>query len=187
MIKVLLYVIALLCLYSCSKKSTGKTTQSPPIQEQIQEKPAPVITKDVVKEEPKKNQLSTPSVILSFQRTTCYGKCPAFKILLYSDGLVRYDGIAFVDKKGVFETRVGEDFIKKIYDKSKAARFWDMNDLYPSDATEITDIPKTITYVKMGNDSKKITDNFDAPKALIDFEKWLEQAFDTLNWQAVKD
>ena len=47
----------------------------------------------------------------------------------------------------------------------------------------ITDIPTTISYVKVGTDSKMIYNNYDAPRELVDFEHWLELQFEGLSWE----
>ena len=48
----------------------------------------------------KHNYIEEP--VFFFQRTACYGTCPQYKISIYSDGLVMYDGVRFVDRIGCY-------------------------------------------------------------------------------------
>lgn len=39
------------------------------------------------------------TVVITLQRTVCYGSCPEYKLTIFSDGRVLYEGIRNVKKK----------------------------------------------------------------------------------------
>jgi thioredoxin-related protein len=43
------------------------------------------------------SEIAKDSIFLYFERTLCYGECPAFKITVYSDGRSHYQGDKFVE------------------------------------------------------------------------------------------
>lgn len=46
-------------------------------------------------------------------RTSCFGKCPNYKVEIYHDGLVRYTGYQFTDT-GIYEKNIGAAKAKQI-------------------------------------------------------------------------
>ena len=73
-----------------------------------------------------------------------------------------------------------------IQKKALDVKYFELANQYPTNGTDISDIPKAISYVRFGNDGKMIIDNFDAPKELIEFEKWLETLADSFAWKEMK-
>ena len=39
-------------------------------------------------------------VVITLERTACFGVCPVYKLTIYGDGRVLYDGIRFVRTEG---------------------------------------------------------------------------------------
>ncbi len=172
-------------LFSCAKKKAEKTTVTEV------KKEAPTVIKETKPEvvtQPKSVPvLKIPdgidaNLVAKIQRTPCYGKCPVFTIELYKDGLVKYNGMAYVERKGNFTAKVNTEFIKNIQDKALSIKYLSFENKYPIAPVTIADLPTTTTYMRIGDEGKLITDNFDAPKNLIEFENWLAHAFDKLEW-----
>lgn len=173
---------------ACSKKKIEKTT-SPKI-----EKETTAVKKETVPETPTTAKVETPTthnkdginanLFVRIKRTPCYGKCPVFTIELYNNGVAKYNGQAFVERKGSFVAKANADFMKRIQDKAMAIKYLSFENKYPIAAITIADLPTTTTYIRLGDVGKQIIDNFDAPRELIEFETWLEQEFDKLEWKA---
>ncbi len=123
-------------------------------------------------------------LIAKINRAPCFGKCPVFTIELYDNGIVKYNGINFVDKKGIFTATADSEFIAKIQSKALSINYLSFENKYPIAPIIIADLPTTTTFIRIGEEGKQITDNFDAPRDLIDFENWLESQFEKLDWQA---
>jgi Domain of unknown function (DUF6438) len=181
-IKNVLFILPFcLSLLSCSKKVQDKTTQTNMNKtEQETTLPKPVSTVPTKPIEVKvENEL-----MVSLQRTPCFGRCPVFKIELYEDGKVVYEGRAFSTRLGTHKAVASTELMKAILQKANDIKYLTFNGKYPKGESMITDIPTTISYVKLGSESKMIYNNYDAPTELLEFERWLESQFESLKWEA---
>lgn len=114
-------------------------------------------------------------LIISLERTACYGTCPIYKMEIFSDGSAFYHGERFVDNLGDYEFFVSKETINYILNKSSEIGFFNMEDRYTSN---ITDLPKTIILIKKDNQKKKIIDYYGAPKELKEFESLVDGCID---------
>jgi Domain of unknown function (DUF6438) len=184
-----IFFVALACflVMACSPKTSQTTTQvapPPPPPPSLGDAPPPPkpttksigIPKDV-----------DPNLVASLQRSPCFGKCPTFSYQLFADGRVVYNGAAHVTRMGSYTTKVDDVFMKRVVDKALSIKYLGMSDKYPIGDIAISDVPTITTYIRIGNDGKKIANNYDAPKELMAFEEWLEIQFDGLKWEAAKN
>ena len=187
----LLTLSTLLFVAACTKKTAEKSSQTPT----TTPAPVPVVTSP---EAPVQTYSSTsygkgvpddinPNLVASLQRSPCFGYCPTFKIELFSDGKAHYHGIAHVARLGNYTAKVDAAFIKRIEDKALSIKYLSLLDHYPTGDIAVSDVPTITSYVRIGKDGKRITNNYDPPKALTEFEQWLEAQFEGLNWQVVKE
>ena len=44
----------------------------------------------------KQKELQSPKIIISLEKTACFGRCPVFKIIIYNNGEALYNGQKFV-------------------------------------------------------------------------------------------
>ena len=115
-------------------------------------------------------------VIISLQRTACFGTCPIYKIEIYTDGSGIYTGTRFVENIGVIEFSLSETQINLILTQSESIGFMNMKEEY---SEPISDLPTTFIQIK----DKRIRDYIGAPKTL----KNLENLIDQLYQKAVKE
>jgi hypothetical protein len=182
-------IVGVVAFSACSKKvavAKSSGVQSPPAAQIDDTKTVSVPTTTA------KGGVVKPSVIpkdieenlvFSLRRTPCYGKCPAFEIKVFKDGTATYNGIAHVSRTGKYTAKVSESVLKEIYAKAAAANFFELSDAYPLQAAEISDLPKVYTFVRQGENSKFITNNFDAPPQLMAFESQIEKLLEKLDWK----
>jgi hypothetical protein len=189
--KATLLAIPILILISCNPKSTEK----------IQSEDLAVIDTDAIDTialeiEPEREQeeITTEEPdeesfypILEFERTSCFGKCPTFKVQIFSNGRAFYSGQANVEKTGLFETWVNESFIFLLMQEAEKIDFFALNENYPVDGKDIPDLPKTITFLKEGKKKLRVVDSFDSPLQLQQFEKFLEDKIETLYWKKIEE
>ncbi len=114
-------------------------------------------------------------LIISLERTPCYGTCPIYKMEIFSDGSAFYHGERFVDKMGDFQFTVSKETINYILKRAEEIGFFEMEDKYTGN---ITDLPKTITFIKSEKAEKKIIDYYNAPKILKEFESLVDGCID---------
>jgi hypothetical protein len=183
---ILIFLLIAATAIACSKKKIEKTTALDKETTTVKKETIPEI-KTPNKTEPKTDNIRhdiNTNLVAKINRTPCYGKCPVFTIELYNNGLVKYNGVAFVEKKGSFTAKANQEFMKQIQDKALSIKYLSLENKYPIAPITIADLPITTTYIRIGDAGKQIIDNFDAPRELIDFENWLEQEFDKLVWKA---
>ena len=116
----------------------------------------------------KQKELQSPKIIISLEKTACFGRCPAFKIIIYNNGEALYNGLKFVKKVGEHDLKVSKREIDKILSKAKKIGFNNLKNEYTE---RITDLPTT--YIMINN--KKIKDYYGAPSKLKDLEKMIEK------------
>ncbi len=115
-------------------------------------------------------------IVISLKKTPCIGQCRVFEATIYRNGQVVFDGKSYVPKLGRHTTVVSEIFIKKIQEKALELRFFDLSGNYPLSSDPILeDFPTVITYLRVGEGGKLIENNYDAPRQLIEFERYLER------------
>jgi len=173
----------LLFAFSCTKKTNTARVDEPKV---IEDTPIPeeeIVEVNTVDEDEGEEPVY---LLCELQRTPCYGKCPSFNIKLYSDGKVTYHGTANVDKIGHYVAFCEPQYFDAIFTAAEQANFFVLRNQYPEDGRKLNDLPNTITYLKRNGLEKRVIDNFDAPGDLINFEKWLDQFFDGLEWQEEK-
>jgi Domain of unknown function (DUF6438) len=178
---VLLILPICLSFLACAKKVQDKTTQTnmnKTTQETTLPTPASAVPAKPI-EVKVENEL-----MVSLQRTPCFGRCPVFKIELFGDGKVVYEGRAFSTRLGTHKAIASPELMKAILQKASDIKYLTFNAKYPKGESMITDIPTTISYVKLGTESKMVYNNYDAPTELLEFERWLESQFEGLKWDA---
>jgi Domain of unknown function (DUF6438) len=124
---------------------------------------------------------TSSDLVVSLERTACFGTCPVYQLTVYGDGRVVYDGQAFVAVRGKRTAQISPEQVQKLVQAIEAANFFSLADRYTVDAT---DLPGAWTSVTLNGQSKRVwrygssgdlgIDN--APKALTE----LEQAIDTI-------
>jgi len=130
------------------------------------------------------NSLDTPdSLIASIERTACYGTCPAYIIKVYKSGYVTYEGINFVKNEGMFYARVSEGVLDLLLSKAKEVNY----SAFKNEFNEgMTDIPSTITQVRLDGKIKQVTNRGGDDQQLIEFEKYFDSLFANINWKPLK-
>ena len=123
----------------------------------------------------KKVDSSEIELIISLQRTACFGTCPIYKIEIFSDGSGIYTGTRFVENIGVTKFSLSETQLNLILTKAEAIGFTNMKEEY---SEPISDLPTTFIQIK----DKRIRDYTGAPKTL----KNLENLIDKLYQKSVK-
>ena len=124
----------------------------------------------------KKTNTSEIELIISLQRTACFGTCPIYKIEIFSDGNGIYTGTRFVENIGVTKFSLSATQLNLILTKAKAIGFSNMKEEY---SEPISDLPTTFIQIK----DKKIRNYTGAPKTL----KNLENLIDQLYQKAIKE
>ena len=118
----------------------------------------------------KKANPSEIELIISLQRTACFGTCPIYKIEIFADGSGIYTGTRFVENIGVTKFNLSETQLNLILTQAEAIGFTNMKGEY---SEPISDLPTTFIQIK----DKKIRDYTGAPKTLKNLENLIDQMY----------
>ena len=118
----------------------------------------------------KKTNTSEIELIISLQRTACFGTCPIYKIEIFSDGSGVYSGTRFVENIGNTKFSLSEKQLNLILTQADTIGFRNMKKEY---SEPISDLPTTFIQIK----DKRIRDYTGAPKTLKDLENLIDQMY----------
>ena len=128
------------------------------------------------------DSLSNAEVLYSIEKTPCFGTCPVFEMRIYQNGEVIYRGVRHVEQIGVFEAQLSKTTMDLLAQQVLKSSFATLADIYPEHGYRIPDFPETITHVRIDDQLRKVVNNHDAPRALIEFESLLMRIVDQLEW-----
>lgn len=121
------------------------------------------------------------SLVISFEKTPCFGHCPVYNVKIYESGFAIYEGRNFVEKMGMYATRFDSAEIEKIYNKALDIGYFDLKNEYNDPL--ITDLPSTISRIHFGGQDHKIRARFNTPKRLVEFHDNLAVTLLEKNWK----
>ena len=178
-INLVLVVFALsVAFFNCTKKI--KNTPVKPKTAEVKKSPPSSVIQPQSSNE-------TLYEVFSIRRTACFGKCPSYEAKVMSDGTAFFVGGNNVDKKGNHTAMADKNEVNALVEKARKINYFEFQSRYPSDRkNEIADLPSTLTSINDGRTTKKITNNYDCPAELVDFEKEIDAFFDKLNWNVLE-
>lgn len=92
--------------------------------------------------------------IIQFQRTTCYGKCPAYTVSIFSNGMLRYMPKSNAPLEKPASTRISRKELTALKKEFIAAGFSLLNESYPEKGSAPGDLPRCIITFE----DKQVTD-----------------------------
>lgn len=98
--------------------------------------------------------VSASTVMASLERTPCFGRCPVYKVEVFSDGRLRWEGFRDVGTKGVAEAQLNEAQLGQVREAFAAAKYLDLAGNFA--CRETTDMPSAKTFYSDGKRSKSI-------------------------------
>ena len=174
----ILLAFVLIAFVACNMKTADKTKET------ITETTNVTEEKTTPEEPAEKRDIY---VMASLKKTPCYGKCPVFEAKIYNDGTAEYKGKMFVDRVGNYTARVDDVTLKSIKDTALEAGYFDFYNEYPTGDVQIADLPTTITSLRIGDQIKTITNKYQGPEELKNYEKFLSKLVDGLEWTKVAE
>ena len=114
-------------------------------------------------------------LVASIERTMCFGMCPAYKMEIYGDGKIVYEGVKYVDSIGKYTGKTTTVKINELLAKAKEIGYMELNDVYENKL--VTDLPSTTTIILLDGVTKRIYSRYDTPEKLRSFQKFFETLF----------
>ncbi|MFC1956146.1 DUF6438 domain-containing protein [Chloroflexota bacterium] len=122
-------------------------------------------------------------LVITLQRTPCFGTCPVYKLTIFGDGKVVYEGKDFVRTRGRAETTISHARIEQLVSEFEKVNYFSLNDKYTE--RTITDAPSVITSITIDGKSKSIEHyhgDFNAPKQLTELEDEIDAIVNSNQW-----
>lgn len=116
-------------------------------------------------------KLSKNSLVITIERESCRGFCPAYKMTIYGDGTVDYEGKRNVDNIGQFQKKISKSKVKELLKAFQEANYMSLQNEY--DDPSIADAVAVFTSIKFTDKTdgkektKSIKNRVKGPEALI--------------------
>ncbi|MBW4695847.1 MAG: hypothetical protein KME27_29370 [Lyngbya sp. HA4199-MV5] len=121
-------------------------------------------------------------VMLTLERTACFGFCPIYKLTVYGNGKVVYEGKRFVKVTGTRTTTISQAAVKKLVSEFQRLQYFQLPDSYTGGHT---DAPSAITSLTMGKQQKTVNHYLaspDAPEKLTALENKIDAVVNAKQW-----
>jgi Domain of unknown function (DUF6438) len=119
----------------------------------------------------------------TIERTPCFGWCPVYKVTVFRDGTLEYDGDSYVKTKGKATGRLSADQLAKLDELFQANNYLALADRY-TDAN-VTDMPSVNTSYTVGGKTKTVEHyqgNNSAPAGLSVVEEGIDRIIQIERW-----
>lgn len=125
------------------------------------------------------------SLLISYERTPCFGKCPAYIVNVYQSGYATYEGKSNAKYTGMYFTYIDKTIIKDIQDQAQSGGFFTLNNEYGGG---VSDLPWQKTYIKRKVTSKRIVNKGgeEIPQSLSDMQQMLDRVLNELEWKPLQ-
>ncbi len=115
-------------------------------------------------------------VVITLERTPCFGSCPAYRVTVHGDGQVTYEGEMFVEVMGVETYQIPEEDVRELVAAFVSLNYFSLDDEYVSRST---DLPSTTTSITIGGMTKTVYHYGDGPGTLIQVENKIDELAQT--------
>lgn len=130
------------------------------------------------------NETSQPerTVFATIHRGACFGNCPTYKMTIYSDRSVDYEGIRAVDLIGKYTSTITQKEYEGFIETAEFIDYMNLEDVYDG---PITDIPGTRTSIVIKGVRKEVYRRYEYPKRILKFEELFDNVMKSAKWEKV--
>lgn len=149
-------------------------------------RPVSTFVSQYVREEELPQELSAPpsvpleTVIISMSRSSCYGSCPDYKVVVYGNGRVVFEGFEYVDAIGKHEYTIPPQNVAHLVELVAKSGIWSSREDY---SANITDVPTLTIAINLNGAIHKIKDyggwEVGIPVAVYDFAREIDKMANT--------
>lgn len=125
------------------------------------------------------NPQSLDGVIISMERTVCFGTCPDYELTIYGNGTVVYEGRNFVAVTGMRTSTIPVQDVRGLVTEFYRINYFSLEDEYTA---QVTDLPTTTTSIKIDGRFKQVVDYYGAPEALRQLEERIDKVANSAVW-----
>lgn len=128
----------------------------------------------------KRIPVQTENPVIILEKTPCFGTCEAYKMQIFANGLVKFNGLSNHRMIGNYVSHIKKDDLTVLINEFRDAQFFNFKDEYTSNDS---DLPTIYLSFRDQGQEKTVKDYYKAPSQLKDLEKKVEQLVTTLKWK----
>lgn len=138
-----------------------------------------------------KTNPSAPDTLITLQRGACEQRCAVYRLVIFADGTVIYDGQHFVRRAGLIRSGISPEVLSRLMQDLETGGFFRMENNYGygnTDRCKSIDPggPMAILSVSNRGRSKTVLHNHSCvgpiPSRLTDLEDKVDRAAGTVRW-----
>lgn len=168
----ILMAVSLLAVFvSCKPKEQTAAAAPPP------ESPAVEVNNSPVK--------SDPDTLVYYRRGACFGMCPIFSLVIYTDGRAVYKGVNHVNRIGTYQASVQDTALVKVFTTAESIGYFGMQEVY--DNPSVTDLPTIELAIRKDGKLKRVKARYKAPASLQKLYEALDQMTDIQKWERLEE
>lgn len=99
-------------------------------------------------------------LVITLERTVCYGICPSYKLTIKANGAVAFDGREFVKQKGLIHSKISQDRVRSLVSEFEKTKFFSLRNSYSTTGDgcqEVyTDHPSVTIAILMNGRTKQV-------------------------------
>jgi len=122
-------------------------------------------------------------VVMTLERTGCFGSCPGYSVEIHGDGTVIFTGKSFVVVAGEHRDRLSPEQVSELIDAFRAADYFSLEDDY---SYGMTDNPTYLTSFRVDQVEKHVRDyvgdEAGMPEAVSELEATIDRVANTKKW-----
>jgi hypothetical protein len=128
-------------------------------------------------------------LMITLERTECFGFCPVYKLTITADGAVVFEGRRFVKQEGAtIKSAISQERLKQLMAEFDRVKFFSLEDDYSEIRLSCpTDQPSAFTSIRINGRSKRINHYLGCgepkvPKELTELENKIDEIVNTAQW-----
>jgi len=121
------------------------------------------------------------SLVVAFERTPCFGRCPVFKIKVYESGFATYEGLNFAEKIGLYSYKFSQSDLDNIYQMAEDVGYFDFEPEYID--LLVSDLPSVISKISLKDKSHRVRAQMGTPESLNKFHQNLGILLNEKDWK----
>lgn len=166
---------------SCKTTENLATEETSPKDEIVSEAPVELVAE--LEEVEQVADTLEREFFASISRSACFGACPTYNMIIYSDGFVELEGIRSIELIGKFTTNLSVAQVQNFRVRANRTGFMDMEDKYDG---AVSDLPSATTTIVLNGVKKSVYRRFDYPQSILKFEELFDELLKIQKWSPVK-
>jgi hypothetical protein len=170
---------------AAAEPTPAKTTNAAAVK--TEEKGATAIEKTALTDKPGRGK--TPRyMIVQIERTSCFGKCPAYKARIWNDGVAEYEGKNHVPNIGKFTSMASAETIKNLQQSAEKSNYLANVEKFQAkkQALAPSDLPALNFYYNSGEKEGYVSLKGVSAPEFDDIIALTEKTMKEIKWEAVK-